>query len=83
MIVLFSMTPLEQIESEVLKLSEEEQRELAYQILDRVSGGFETPEIEKAWIEEIERRVEEINKGTMEMIPMEEVMKQAREILKK
>ncbi len=40
-------------------------------------------EIEKAWMDEADRRWQEIKEGKVKCIPAEEVMKQARDALKK
>ena len=38
------------------------------------------PDIELAWIQEVEERVEEYEKGKVELIPVQEVFKSLREI---
>ena len=41
------------------------------------------PDIELAWIQEVEERVEEYEKGKVELIPTKEVFKSLREITRK
>lgn len=41
------------------------------------------PDIELAWIQEVEERVEEYEKGNVELIPAREVFKSLREITRK
>ncbi len=44
---------------------------------------FISPEIERAWLEESERRWHEIEKGKVRCIPAQEVMQKARERLER
>ena len=41
------------------------------------------PDIELAWIQEVDERVEEYEKGNVELIPAQEVFKSLREISRK
>ena len=41
------------------------------------------PDIELAWIQEVEERLEEYEKGNVELIPAREVFKSLREITRK
>ena len=41
------------------------------------------PDIELAWIQEVDERVEEYEKGNVELIPAQEVFKSLREITRK
>ena len=41
------------------------------------------PDIELAWIQEVDERVEEYEKGKVELIPTKEVFKSLREITRK
>lgn len=41
------------------------------------------PDIEIVWIQEVEERVEEYEKGKVELIPAQEVFKSLREITRK
>jgi hypothetical protein len=50
---------------------------------DAANSGFGSPEIERAWREEIERREQLAAAGKMEWIPAEEVFCRLREQLRK
>jgi len=54
-------------------------------IADLILQTLNTPEpdIELAWIQEVEERVEEYEKGNVELIPAQEVFKSLREITRK
>lgn len=41
------------------------------------------PDIELAWIQEVEERIDEYEKGNVELIPAHEVFKSLREITRK
>ena len=56
---------------EALELSEEERSELVDELIVSLPK-FADPEIEKAWDEEIERRVREVNEGRVQLIDGEE-----------
>ncbi len=74
------MSPqFEILEAEVLKLVPAERALLAEHIIASLD---EDNEIESAWAVEVERRVAEIESGTVVGIPFEEVIAQARAALK-
>ena len=50
---------------------------------DAENSGFASPEIERAWREECDRRVEAMDRGDMELIPAEEVFRRLREQLRR
>jgi putative addiction module component (TIGR02574 family) len=60
----------------VRQLPPDQQRWIAYEILDPLDPEEErTPEeIEAAWGEEIQRRLDEIDSGKVELIPLEDVL---------
>ena len=73
------MTPAAaQILEAAMALSDEERAELAARLNDSLQG-LDTPEIAEAWRHEIARRLKEIDDGTVEMIPAEEVHRQLKE----
>lgn len=76
---------LKEIEDQALKLSPRERGELIHRLIVSLEGTPEdTPEaIAKAWDEEIARRVAEIDAGTAELIPHEQVLAEIDEMLKK
>lgn len=76
---------LKEIEDQALKLTPRERGELIHRLIVSLEGMPEdTPEaIAKAWDEEIARRVAEIDAGTAELIPHEQVMAEVDEMLRK
>jgi putative addiction module component (TIGR02574 family) len=66
---------LSEIEAQALQLSPRERGELAGRLIVSLDGpADETPEaIAQAWDEEIARRVAELDAGTAELIPHEQV----------
>ena len=61
-------------------LPPEERIRLAEELLSSVQESDE--EVEAAWAEEIERRLEEVETGTAKLIPAEEVFAEIRRLLK-
>ncbi|HRK77233.1 MAG TPA: addiction module protein [Thiobacillus sp.] len=76
---------LKEIENQALQLSLQERGKLIHRLIVSLEGPAEdTPEaIAKAWDEEIAQRVAEIDAGTVELIPHEQVMVEIDEILRK
>ncbi len=72
-------TDAENLYQAALKLPEDERYYLASRLLESVEGQRD-PDYEEAWSEEIRRRVEEIDNGTAEMIPWEEVKRMMNEV---
>jgi len=56
-----------------LKLSEEDREFLATALYATLSGGFESEEIEAAWMKEIQRRSDEIDAGQAELVDWTEI----------
>jgi putative addiction module component (TIGR02574 family) len=73
-------TLLERLREQAKELSDDERCILGAELLEPVNGE-EAAEIEKAWDEEILRRVEEIRSGKVQMIPMEEVFTELDQML--
>lgn len=75
---------LEELEAQAMKLSPRERGELVHRLLDSLDGEPEgTPEeIAQAWDEEIARRVAELDAGTAELIPAEQVFAEIGAMLK-
>lgn len=72
---------LKEIEQEALHLSEEERAELAQRLLLSLDvPGAE--EIEAHWLVGAHRRAIEIDEGTVEPIPADEVRKRAQALLR-
>ena len=72
---------LKQIENEALRLSEEKRAELAQKLLLSLDVLTED-EIADDWIAEVQRRAREIDEGTVQPIPADEVRRKARTLLR-
>jgi putative addiction module component (TIGR02574 family) len=72
-------TELEKLEAEALKLTPGERAALAQRLLASLE---EDAEIEEAWAAEVERRVAEVESGTVQLIPIAEALAQVRAALK-
>ena len=68
---------LEQLEAEIRKLSLKERAALAKRIVQSLDELSES-EIEALWVEEAERRLDELEQGLATEIPAEEVLRRAR-----
>ena len=73
-------TQAKALTKQALALKPEERIALAETLLTSVDG-FASPEIEMAWMEEVERRVKEIETGQAKLIPAEEVHRKARAVV--
>ncbi len=76
---------LAEIEAQALQLTPRERGDLAHRLIASLDGPAEdTPEaIAQAWDEEIARRMAEIDAGTAELIPHEQVLADVDEMLRK
>lgn len=72
--------PVERIEVEALSLPVQDRAHLAHRLLESLDEDVtETPaEVERAWEEEIQRRLAELEAGTAELIPAEQVFAELR-----
>ena len=73
----------EDLYREALNLSEDEREELIRLLTGSVEEGQVDPGIEKAWIEEAERRHKGILDGTERLIPGDVVMRELRDLVSK
>ena len=71
---------IDELSRKARALPPEERIRLAEELISSVQDSDE--EIEAAWAEEIERRLEEVENGTAKLIPAEEVFAEIRRILK-
>ena len=71
---------VQELEAEVLKLPSQERARLAHRLIVSLDeDADEDPaEVERAWEEEIRRRLAELDAGTAELIPAEEVFAELR-----
>jgi putative addiction module component (TIGR02574 family) len=76
------MSMLSDVTKQALGLSMEERILLVQRVWDSM-GHFVSPEIEKAWMDEADRRWQEIEEGKIRCLPADQVMKQARESLER
>ncbi|MGD9582874.1 MAG: addiction module protein [Lysobacterales bacterium] len=76
-------TTLAEVEAQALQLTPRERGELAHRLIVSLDGPAEdTPEaIAQAWDEEIARRVAELDAGTAELIPAEQVFAEIEAML--
>jgi putative addiction module component (TIGR02574 family) len=74
------MNKLADITRKALALPVEDRVILAQCVWDSVEH-FASPEIEKAWLDEVDRRWLEIEEGKIQCQPANQVMKHARESL--
>ncbi len=72
---------LEQIENEALRLSEEERAALAQKLLLSLESLSER-EIADDWLMEAQRRARELDDGTVQAVPAEEVRRKAQALLR-
>lgn len=72
--------PLKQLEAEALELSPRERAQLAHSLIVSLDDDAEDDpaEVERAWEDEIRRRLEEVDAGTAELIPAEDVFAELR-----
>jgi putative addiction module component (TIGR02574 family) len=70
---------IDEIEAVLVDLPEEQLDDL----MDRVAvrRGV-SPEIEQSWMEEVERRLDEVDAGEVELIPVEETIAKMRALLR-
>jgi putative addiction module component (TIGR02574 family) len=73
-------TQAEQILQSALSLDPDDRMEIAETLILSL-GKEEAAEIEAAWAAEIKRRIDSIDKGLVQMIPADEVMREMRERL--
>jgi putative addiction module component (TIGR02574 family) len=65
----------------VMSLSKADRAELLAILLDSEGDGSTQEELDAAWSAEVRRRMEEIESGRVQPIPVEDVLRESREIL--
>ena len=73
---------IEDIESDIRTLSAGDRMHLLRDLIADLDGGMDE-DVEKAWLEEAERRYTELKEGKVESVPAEEVFARARTRLNK
>jgi putative addiction module component (TIGR02574 family) len=72
---------LADIERDILELNKKERTELLRKLIDDLDAPGD-PNSESAWVKESERRLSEIESGTARTFPADDVIKEARTLLK-
>jgi putative addiction module component (TIGR02574 family) len=72
--------PLKQLEAEALELPLAERAQLVRRLIASLDqdAGDDPAEVERAWEDEIRRRLAELEAGTAELIPAEQVFAELR-----
>lgn len=70
------------IEEDVRALSPQEKEQLLRLLLEELSGPPD-PNVERAWLEEAQRRSSDFDKGLISTSPSEDVFRRAREDLRR
>jgi putative addiction module component (TIGR02574 family) len=65
----------------VMQLSETDRAELVAMLLDSEGDGSTQEELDAAWGTEVRRRMDEIATGRVQTIPLEDVLREGREML--
>ena len=73
---------IEDIESEIRALSADDRMHLLRDLIADLDGGIDK-DVEKAWLDEAERRYRELKEGKVESVPAEDVFARARARLNK
>jgi len=68
---------LSELKEKASKLSEDERAELAYSLIESLDGPAD-PNVEEAWRVEIERRIGQVERGEVQLIPGDEVFARLR-----
>ena len=76
---------VDRVEAEALQLSPQERARLAHRLLGSLEADeVEDPaEVERAWKAEIEHRVAEYDAGKAELVPGEQVLREARDLVRR
>jgi len=69
---------LKELEIEISKLPPKERAALARSVIESLDE-LRQPEIEALWIEEAERRLDELEQGLVTEMPAEEALRRARD----
>ena len=73
---------IEQLETEISKLGEPEKRQVLKRLVAELEMGSDS-DVERAWLEEAQRRYDELKSGAATGIPAEEALSNARNRLKR
>jgi putative addiction module component (TIGR02574 family) len=70
-------TTLTELKEKASQLSETERAELALSLIESLDGPAD-PDVEEAWRVEVERRIGQIERGEVQLIPGDEVFTRLR-----
>ena len=72
--------PLERLEAEAMELSSRERARLAHRLIASLDDDVEEDpaEVDRAWEEEIQRRLDEYRSGKVQPVPASQVFAEAR-----
>jgi putative addiction module component (TIGR02574 family) len=73
----------EDVLPQALELPLDERTRLAALLLESIEASEEDGDVEEAWLDEITRRLDEHEKGTVHAVPAEAVFAEARNRLKR
>ncbi|TVQ12958.1 MAG: addiction module antitoxin RelB [Balneolaceae bacterium] len=76
------ITDLKEIENSALNLNKKDKARLANKLLQSIHGKID-PEIEQAWIIEVQKRKETLNSGEASIHSASDVLNEARKRLEK
>jgi len=76
------MTDLKEIENSALNLNKKDKARLADKLLQSIQGKID-PEIEQAWIDEVQKRKESLESGEATQHSASDVLNEARKRLQK
>lgn len=72
--------PIARIQDEIRRLSAAEKEEVLRTLLEELDGPPD-PDVEAAWLEEVDRRAAEIESGQVQCVPAKEVFRQLDALL--
>jgi putative addiction module component (TIGR02574 family) len=78
----FMSTLVDELSARAKSLPAEDRARLAEELLDSLDSEVDS-DAEAAWDREIERRVAEIEAGTVELVPAEDVHAEARRLIRR
>ncbi|HKL14435.1 MAG TPA: addiction module protein [Balneolaceae bacterium] len=76
------ITDLKEIENSALNLNKKDKARLADKLLQSIHGKID-PEIEQAWIDEVQKRKESLKSGDASLQSASDVLNEARKRLQK
>ena len=75
------MSPLEDVTQQALSLTLQDRAKLAEDLLESLDRLSEE-EIERLWLDEADRRLEEYRAGRVEAIPADQVLREADDLIR-